>query len=158
MEGVALGDFGRHGLVERETEQPERESKNWSGDWRNWTREVRGIKREDREEPITHSNRLIERNWRAAREIGGGREEREEGAGREIGGQGQGKEREEIEGNRPGGPGESDWERRERGGSSSQASGDSSPWRSPLKGVALQPALRLGVEAPSKRPGTPCRL
>jgi hypothetical protein len=30
-EGVALGDFGRHGLVERETEQPEQESKIGAG-------------------------------------------------------------------------------------------------------------------------------
>lgn len=30
-EGLALGDFGRHGLVERETEQPEWESKIGAG-------------------------------------------------------------------------------------------------------------------------------
>jgi hypothetical protein len=74
------------------------------------------------------------------RGIGGGREEREEGAGREIGDQGQGKEREKRKGNRPRGPGESDWENRP-GGPGESASGDSSPWRSPLKSVALQSAL-----------------
>jgi hypothetical protein len=30
-EGLALGDFGRHGLVERETEHPEWESKIGAG-------------------------------------------------------------------------------------------------------------------------------
>jgi hypothetical protein len=83
-----------------------------SGDWR-------GIETEDRREPITHNNPLIgERNWWAGREIGGGREEREEGPGIRK------REGREREGNRPGGPEESDWERRERGGSSSQASVD----------------------------------
>jgi hypothetical protein len=133
--------IGRHGLVEREQNSPSGNPKS-ERDWRNWVREVRGIEREDREEPITNSNRLIEREVGGLGEKLGAGEKRERREQGEIfGGQGQGKEREEREGNRPRGSGESDWERRERGGSSSQGSGDSSPWRSPLKDVALQPAL-----------------
>jgi hypothetical protein len=76
---------------------------------------VRGIEREDRDEPpITHSNRLIEI------EIGmlggklGAREKRQRREhGGKLGASDKGK-RGKRGGNRPGGPGESDWERRER--------------------------------------------
>jgi hypothetical protein len=56
---------------------------------------LREIEREDREEPITHNNRLVEREIGGLGGKLGAGEKREEGAGREIGGHGQGKEREE---------------------------------------------------------------
>jgi hypothetical protein len=99
---------------------------------------VRGIEREDREEPITHSNRLIEREIGGlGGKLGAGEKKERREQGGKLGARDKGKrgkrERGTDQGNQIG--------REERGGSSSQASGDSSPWRSPLKGVALQPAL-----------------
>jgi hypothetical protein len=105
---------------------------------------VRGIEREDREEPITHSNRLIEREIGGLGGKLGAGEKREEGAGREIGARDKGK-RGKREGNRPG---ESGWERRER------RELLSSFWRllplaQPSQRCRLATRLeRLGVEAP----------
>jgi hypothetical protein len=45
VEVVALGDFGRPGLVEREAQQLSG-NPNWSGKRRNWWRELRGKERE----------------------------------------------------------------------------------------------------------------
>jgi hypothetical protein len=57
---VALGDFGRPDLVEREAQQLSG-NPNWSGKRRNWWRELRGKERENREEPTSHSNST---DWR----------------------------------------------------------------------------------------------
>jgi hypothetical protein len=60
VEVVALGDFGRPGLVEREAQQLSG-NPNWSGKRRNWWRELRGKERENRKEPTSHSNST---DWR----------------------------------------------------------------------------------------------
>jgi hypothetical protein len=70
-----------------------------------WAREVRGIEREDRDEPITHSNRLIEREIGGLGGKLGAREKRQRTEhGGKLGASDKGK-RGKREGNRPGGQG-----------------------------------------------------
>jgi hypothetical protein len=90
-------------------------------------REVRGIEREDREEPITNNNRLIEREVGGLGEkLGAGEKRERREQGEKLGAKDKVKRGKRERGTDQGDQG-NQIGREERGGSSSQGSGDSSP-------------------------------